>query len=242
MTKHRKIILYTQNISVSFSNQVVLHDVNLEFTEKSITVLVGKSGSGKTTFLRSLNRLNDEFESSKTSGHIAVDFGQGMQSIYGPKQSKYINLQTLRQNMGMVFQTPQILPVSIYRNLAMPLQLVANTPTQHIRPKVEQMLHVVGLWDEVKDRLERPAEILSGGQQQRLCLARTLALEPKILLLDEPTSSLDNQATQQIEALLLQLKSKYTIIMVSHNLEQTQRLADTIVTFEAGRVINTQHF
>ena len=157
--------------------------------------------------------------------------------MYPSSQSKKpVSLQSLRQKVGMVFQTPTLLPVSIYRNIAMPLELVAACPKNEVKAKVENALKQVGLWEEVSNRLDLAASALSGGQQQRLCLARTLALEPTILLLDEPTSSLDMHASKTIEDLLITLREHYTIIMVSHSLEQACKLADKLLIMENGQI------
>jgi len=237
MIENKKVTVDVKGLFVSFMDQEILNNINLSFDEKTITVLVGRSGSGKTTFLRSLNRLNEEFPNCRMKGRIEVDIGKGLQCAYDEKKPPEIHIQNLRRKVGMVFQTPQVLPVSIYRNIAMPLQLLENYKTKQAQEKVEHILQTVGLWDEVKDRLNSPAEILSGGQQQRLSLARTLALEPSILLLDEPTSSLDKEAAQKIEQLLLELKKSYTLIMVSHSQEQAQLLADRLITFDKGAIL-----
>ena len=200
-------------------------------------VLVGQSGCGKTTLLRAINRLNEEYENSYTNGQVEIDTGNGLEAIYSSPQNKNPrSLQSLRQKVGMVFQTPALLPVSIYRNIAMPLELVAACPKNETKTKVEEALKLVGLWEEVNNRLDLTASALSGGQQQRLCLARTLALEPAILLLDEPTSALDVHASKAIEELLISLRQHYTIIMVSHSLEQACALADKLVVMENGQI------
>ncbi len=221
------------DVSVSFFNQTVLNNVHAEFPANQISVLVGRSGSGKTTILRTVNRLNEEFPGCRTSGQVNADFGQGPQNIYAPG----ISLAQLRLRVGMLFQTPNCFPVSVYRNIAMPLELVAGTPTGEIPGKVQASLESVGLWAELQDRLDAPAERLSGGQQQRLCLARLLALQPAILLLDEPTASLDVHAARGIEELLRELAAKYTIIMVSHELSQARRLADQALICANGEIV-----
>lgn len=236
MTSETAIAINVQNLSVSFHRHHILHDISSTFAQKSITVLVGRSGSGKTTFLRSLNRLNEEYDGCSMQGRIDIDIGQGLQCAYQDGKPAAMDIQFLRRKVGMLFQSPQLLPVSIYRNMTMPLELVGELSSKNAEQKTEEMLELVGLWDEVKDRLNLPAEKLSGGQQQRLCLARTLALDPTILLLDEPTSSLDIKATEQIETLLLELKKHYTLVMVSHSLEQAKRLADTLLIFENGKI------
>ena len=221
-------------LQVVFGQCVALEDVTANFAANQITTLVGHSGSGKTTLLRSLNRLNEEYASCITRGCIRIDLGQGLQDIYFPKNK--LDLSVLRQKVGMVFQTPQVLPVSIYKNIAMPLQFITGCSKKEISSKVEEALSRVGLWSEVNKRLDELATRLSGGQQQRLCLARALALQPSILLLDEPTSSLDIDSTQTIESLLQELSEHYTIIMVSHNLEQACRLADRLVIMQKGQI------
>lgn len=236
MKKITENAIKVKELVIHFHNHLVLNDINLNFQRNQIHVLVGRSGSGKTTFLRSLNRLNEEFSGCTTQGHIEINLGNGLQIIQEGKNQPLIDLQMLRSKVGMLFQTPQLLPVSIYKNILMPLELVARCSSKQAKEKAAYTLQMVGLWDEIKDRLNLPAERLSGGQQQRLCLARTLALDPTILLLDEPTSSLDIVATQQIEALLLKLKERYTIIMVSHNIEQAKRLANSLSVFEQGHL------
>lgn len=226
------------HLSVSFVQQEILHAINVSFLPRTVSVLVGRSGSGKTTLLRAINRLNEEFPYCKTSGQVTIDFGKGIEYAYstGISPKKVIPLVTLRQKVGMLFQTPNLFPVSIYNNLAMPLRLTTQTPKNNIAERVEYALQTVGLWDDIRNRLNAPAEHLSGGQQQRLCLARLLLLEPKVLLLDEPTASLDIHTSQEIEELLTQLADSYTIIMVSHSLRQATRLADRILVCDQGRI------
>lgn len=226
-----------RDLNVYFNNSQILHDINLDIASPGITVLLGRSGSGKTTLLQTLNRLNEEFDGCLTSGQISVDFGSGLESVYGRPDSE---LPLLRRRVGMVFQTPNVLPVSVLRNITMPLELVAACPGA--KAKAEQRLRDVELWDEVKDRLHSPAERLSGGQQQRLCLARTLALEPRLLLLDEPTASLDVHNARKIETLLGKLGGSYPIMLVSHGLAQARRLADSLVIMESGRIKRQFHF
>ncbi len=220
------------NVSVSFFNHQVLQDVSAAFPANEISVLVGRSGSGKTTLLRTINRLNEEFPGCVTRGRVDVNFGQGPRDIYAGR----FPLAELRLRVGMLFQKPNCFPVSVYRNIAMPLALVAGAPAGEIPGMVQASLEAVGLWDELKDRLDAPAERLSGGQQQRLCLARLLALRPTVLLLDEPTASLDVHAAGEIEELLRDLASKYTIIMVSHELSQARRMADRALVCAAGKI------
>jgi len=222
------------NLTISFGSQPVISDVNVELYKNQIHVLTGPSGSGKTTFLRALNRLNDCFEDCRTQGKIELSINGTMQSIHtlNPQQ-----LPELRRKVGMVFQHPQLLPGSIKENLLLPLKVVCGLKGDAAQQKLFSAFNQAALWDEVNDRLKTPAHSLSGGQQQRLCLARTLALEPEILLLDEPTASLDTKTAAQIEALIIQLATRYTIVMVSHSAQQTERLADHIIRFEHGRIV-----
>lgn len=223
------------DVSVSFFNRMVLHGVSAVFPASRISVLIGRSGSGKTTLLRTLNRLNEEFPGCSTSGAVQVDFGGGLCDIYAAGAP---SLAELRLRVGMLFQTPNCFPVSAYRNIAMPLALVGGVASKEIPGKVAEALETVGLWKELKDRLETPAERLSGGQQQRLCLARLLALRPAVLLLDEPTASLDIHAARGIEELLRELAARHTIIMVSHSLRQSRRMADQILACDDGRIVS----
>ena len=224
------------DLCVYFGQQQVLHNVRMEAPRRGITVLAGRSGSGKTTLLRALNRLNETFFHCRTSGVVELDLGRGLEAIYPAPGVNVRPLAQLRRLVGMVFQTPNVLPVSVERNLALPLEVVAGLPEKERGLKTREALMSVGLWEEVKDRLDAPAERLSGGQQQRLCLARALALEPAMLLLDEPTASLDVHATEEIESLLLRLASEYPLLVVSHNPEQAVRLGERLVIMADGHV------
>lgn len=221
-----------QGTNVNFGAKNVLSDINLEISASSITVLVGRSGSGKTTFLRIFNRLNELFPGAVTTGGVIVNIGGRVLDIHNDG----LEVEFLRRKVGMVFQNPNVLPASIYANIAMPLKVVSGINGSEIENRVESALRQVQLWEEVKDRLKQPAVSLSGGQQQRLCLARSLSLEPEILLLDEPTASLDFKATVKIEELLTGLKQKYSIIAVSHSLTQTFRIADQIIVLKDGKL------
>ena len=233
-----KLAACIRALNIRFNALQILRDVNLDIPSPGITVFLGRSGSGKTTLLQSLNRLNEEFTGCMTSGEVGIDLGNGLEPIYSRPAA---GLPLLRRRVGMVFQTPNVLPVSVLRNIAMPLELVAACPKEKVAGKVEQSLRDVELWDEVKDRLHSPAERLSGGQQQRLCLARTLALEPKLLLLDEPTASLDIHNAQKIENLLGKLGKNYPMALVSHSLTQARRLADSLVVMEGGVIKRQFH-
>ena len=206
-----------------------LKDINLNMKEKSITALIGPSGCGKSTFLRTLNRMNDLIPGTKIEGKISY---RG-QDIYDPK----VDINNLCKNIGMVFQKPNPFPMSIYNNIAY------GPRTHGIRNKakldeiVEKSLRGAAIWDEVKDRLSLSALGLSGGQQQRLCIARALAVSPDILLMDEPTSALDPISTGKIEELAMELKKQYTIIIVTHNMQQAVRISDTTAFFLLGELI-----
>lgn len=251
-----------ENLSVSFLGKEVLHGVNAFFAPQALSVLIGRSGSGKTTLLRSINRLNEEFEGCRTSGQIVLSTPEKNYAVYAPTSSRHMEsldvkgedfsnngvnnerrmeasplpLNELRVRVGMVFQTPNVFPVSVYQNIAMPLSLVGGCSKKEAEEKVPEALKLVGLWDEVKDSLQKSAERLSGGQQQRLCLARVLALRPQVLLLDEPTASLDVHSGRHIEEVLLELARDYTVIMVSHGLSQARRLGDKIMICKEGRI------
>lgn len=224
-----------RRLSVAFHERTILHDITLDIPAEGITVLLGRSGSGKTTFLRALNRLNECLPGCRTSGEAELRLGGGLRPIYAGRTGEAA-LSDLRRRVGMVFQTPNILPTSIRQNMLLPLQLATAFPASEWRERMERSLTEVGLWHDVSSRLREPASILSGGQQQRLCLARTLALEPEILLLDEPTASLDPATTHTIENLLLKLAECYPILLVSHGLPQAQRMASRIVLFGKGRL------
>ncbi|SDK32605.1 phosphate ABC transporter ATP-binding protein, PhoT family [Ferrimonas sediminum] len=222
-------------LSVRFGSTEVLKRVSLTLQERKVHVLSGPSGSGKTTFLRALNRLNDSFGDCHTTGRIRLWLDDQPVQLESLSQAR---LPYLRQRVGMVFQHPQLLPGTIADNLLLPLTVVAGLSRTRARERMEQGLVQAALWPEVAGRLTAPAVSLSGGQQQRLCLARTLALKPQILLLDEPTASLDPETALQIETLITELSRQLTIVMVSHSPEQAQRLGDHRLQFERGRVVS----
>ncbi len=219
-------------LSVSFSGRPVLREINASFLPGQISVIIGPSGSGKTTLLRGINRLNELFPGCLTTGSVRLKLGGRWGEAYG----EGMDVAVLRRRAAMVFQTPHVLPVSIEKNFSVPLKVTLHLSKRDARDRMERSLREAELFDEVKDRLRHSALTLSGGQQQRLCLARALALDPEILLLDEPTASLDFRATRRIEELLLRLKDRYTIIAVSHSLGQTSRLADQCLILRDGVV------
>ncbi len=220
----------TTNLNLWYAQNHALHDINIDLYENKITALIGASGCGKSTFLRCLNRMNDLVASAKIKGTVVIDD----KNIY----DKDIDVVSVRKRIGMVFQQPNPFPKSIYEN-------VSYAPIKHGIVKkgkacdelVEESLIGAGIWDEVKDKLNAPGTSLSGGQQQRLCIARTIAVKPDVILMDEPTSALDPISTEKIEALMLELKKKYTIITVTHNMQQAARVADYTAFFHLGKLI-----
>lgn len=217
------------DLTIKFGQHTVLENFSMNIYQHRIHVLIGASGSGKTTLLRALNRLNDCFAACHSQGQINLCLTEKMIAV---DRLKAAQLPQLRRQVGMVFQHPQLLPGSIADNILLPLRVVAGVSGIDANDLAQQALEQAALWDEVTGRLDMPATCLSGGQQQRLCLARTLALQPEILLLDEPTASLDPNTTHQIEQLILKLAKQYTIVMVCHNEQQQQRLADYVIKFD----------
>ncbi len=232
--KHQPFCII-KNLQVSFHGRTVLQKINLTLSDSGIIVLVGPSGSGKTTFLRSLNRLNEHYPGYSGSGKIELKLPGSMQDIQDI-HSTDLEVTELRRQVGMVFQTPNVLPVSIAQNINLPLKLVTGLDKVEREARLIEVLQEVHLWDEVKDRLKESSSRLSGGQQQRLCLARVLALKPKVLLLDEPTASLDFKASHRIEDLLIELQDRYQIIAVSHSLRQARRIAGQILVMKEGQI------
>ncbi len=223
MPMSENIKINIQNLWFYYNNNPILENISLEISENTITAVTGPSGQGKSTFLMTLNRLWESIENTRIKGRIEIRFGTDFQNIYDKKQK----VSDLRREVGMVFQVPNPLPMSIYNNIAFPLKLKGENNKKFVSFRVEEALKRSFLWDEVKERLNKDARALSGGQQQRLCIARALILDPEILLLDEPTSSLDSKAGMVIEELILELKKDCTIIIVSHYLDQVKRIADT---------------
>jgi len=220
------------NLSFSYNGREILRDTSVAFPEHAITAIVGPSGSGKSTFLMTLNRLWEELPRCTMSGRVEMLLNGVHHDIYAPD----CGVEALRRRVGMVFQMPNPLPMSIFKNVAFPLQLAGEKDKRTIRRRVEETLRDVHLWDEVKDRLAGSALSLSGGQQQRMCMARAMILRPEILLLDEPASSLDQKAAEAIEQLLVQWKQHCTILIVSHYLDQVKRIADGVVELRDGQL------
>jgi phosphate transport system ATP-binding protein len=218
------------NVDVFYGDTKAIDDVTLNFGHNEVFALIGPSGCGKSTFLRCLNRMNDTIPSCRVTGEILLDG----QDIYDPK----LDVVLLRAQVGMVFQKPNPFPKSIYQNIAYGPMIHGLAQSKSESDEiVETSLIRAGLWDEVKDRLEDSAIGLSGGQQQRLCIARALAIEPEVVLMDEPASALDPIATQKIEELILELKQKYSIIIVTHNMQQAARVSDKTAFFYLGKLI-----
>jgi phosphate transport system ATP-binding protein len=218
-----------RNLSVYYGDLQVLKDVNLDIPARKITVIIGPSGCGKTTLLKSLNRLLDTAEGVRVRGEVVLDG----ENIYAPRTE----VTRIRKKMGLLSQRPQVLPMSIYENVAYGPRIHGLRSKKDLDRRVEQYLRVAGLWEEVKDRLREPASALSVGQQQRLCLARGLAVEPEIILGDEPTSALDPQSSQNVERRLLELKQEYTVVVVTHILRQARRIADYLAFLYLGELV-----
>ena len=224
-----KTHISVQNLNVHYENFHVLKNVNVDIPDRKITVIIGPSGCGKTTLLKSFNRLIDNSEGVKVTGKVLVDG----EDIYSPDAE----VTHIRKKMGLLSQRPYSLPMSIFDNVAYGPRIHGQKNKKELSRIVEQYLTMASLWDEVKDRLHSPASRLSVGQQQRLCLARGLAVGPEIILGDEPTSALDPQSSMRIEKKFIELKEKYSIIIVSHILRQARRIADQIIFLYQGEVI-----
>jgi phosphate transport system ATP-binding protein len=222
-------VLDVRNYDFWYGRVQALFELSLTIAPRAVTALIGPSGCGKSTFLRSINRLNDLIPQTRHSGEILFD---GV-SVFAPG----LDMVTLRRRVGMVFQRPNPFPKSIFDNVAYGPRLNGLAPERDIAERVERALRQAVLWDEVKDRLAESGTSLSGGQQQRLCIARALANEPNVLLMDEPCSALDPRATQRIEELIVELKRQYTIVIVTHNLQQAARISDFTGFFYLGRLI-----
>ena len=222
-------IMTAKDLCLWYGENKALKGINIEIPEKSITALIGPSGCGKSTFLKTLNRMNDLIPTVKITGEVCYNG----KNIF----DKDVDVNELRRDVGMVFQKPNPFPMSIYDNIAYGPRTHGITSRVKLDEIVEQALRDAAIWDEVKDRLKKNALGLSGGQQQRLCIARALAVEPKVLLMDEPTSALDPISTSRIEELALQLKEKYTIIIVTHNMQQAVRISDNTAFFLLGELV-----
>ena len=218
-----------RGFSFSYGTRQVLSDLHFPMARHAVTAIIGPSGSGKSTFLRSINRLSELTPGAHHTGDVLVDGT----SVFGPG----VDLVALRQRIGMVFQRPNPFPRSIYDNVAYGPSLNALVPRRHIPELVEECLRKAALWDEVKDRLDEPGTSLSGGQQQRLCLARALANRPEILLMDEPASALDPASTRKLEELIFDLKAEFTIVIVTHNMQQAARVSDMTAFLDGGRLV-----
>lgn len=216
------------NLDLYYGDFKALKDINLEILPNEITTFIGPSGCGKSTFLKSLNRMNDLVEGCKITGNVLLDG----ENIY-----KDMNVNLLRKRVGMVFQKPNPFPMSVYNNIAFGPRTHGIRSKARLDEIVEKSLKNAAIWDELKDRLDKSALGLSGGQQQRLCIARALAVSPEVILMDEPTSALDPISTMKIEDLVIELKKEYTIIIVTHNMQQATRISDKTAFFLLGEVV-----
>ena len=222
-------IIMAEDLHLWYGEIHALKGINMAIPEKNITALIGPSGCGKSTFLKTLNRMNDLIPSVRIDGDVLYNG----QSIF----AREVDVNSLRRDIGMVFQKPNPFPMSIYDNIAYGPRTHGVTNKKELDDIVEQALRDAAIWDEVKDRLKKSALGLSGGQQQRLCIARALAVRPQVLLMDEPTSALDPISTSRIEELALQLKERYTIVIVTHNMQQAVRISDNTAFFLLGELI-----
>jgi len=223
------IRMETKNLDFWYGTVQALHQISLPIERNAVTALIGPSGCGKSTFLRCLNRMNDIIPKSRVGGSVLLD---GVE-IYGGD----VDVVDLRRRVGMVFQKSNPFPKSVYENVAYGLRINRIVRRSQIAERVEKALREAALWDEVKDRLDSPGMGLSGGQQQRLCIARALAVEPEVILMDEPASALDPIATQKVEDLIYHLKSSYTIVIVTHNMQQAARVSDHTAFFMLGKLV-----
>ncbi|MDF2437382.1 MAG: phosphate transporter ATP-binding protein [Bacteroidota bacterium] len=219
----------SRNVDFFYGSSQALKNINIAIKPNTVTALIGPSGCGKSTYLRLFNRMNDLIDNTRISGTVMIDD----QDIY----AKGVNVDSLRKKVGMVFQKPNPFPKTIFENVAYGLRVNGITDKKFITERVETSIKQVALWDEVKDKLKKSAFELSGGQQQRLCIARALAIQPSIILMDEPTSALDPISTAKIEALIYELKKEYTIVIVTHNMQQAGRVSDTTAFFYMGELI-----
>lgn len=221
-------IISVENLNLFYGKKQALFNVGMDIKEKEVTALIGPSGCGKSTFLRTLNRMNDLIEDIKIEGNVLFE-GKDIYHDY--------DVLNLRTRVGMVFQKPNPFPMSIYDNIAYGLRIHGKNKKREIDPVVEEALKKAALWEEVKDKLTESGLSLSGGQQQRLCIARSLAVEPEVILMDEPTSALDPISTGRIEDLISGLQQRYTIVIVTHNMQQAGRISNKTAFFLNGKVI-----
>jgi phosphate transport system ATP-binding protein len=221
--------LEAKNVNLFYGSFQALKGVNMGIDRKQVTAFIGPSGCGKSTFLRLFNRMNDLIENVKIEGELLLDG----QNIYDPKA----DVISLRRRVGMVFQKPNPFPKTIFENVAYGLRITGQNNRKKLAESVEHSLQLAALWDEVKDKLHESAYALSGGQQQRLCIARALAVQPSVLLMDEPTSALDPVSTFKVEELIYSLKSNYTIVIVTHNMQQAARVSEKTAFFYMGSLI-----
>lgn len=219
----------TRDVNFWYGNFHALKGISMDIAEKSVVAFIGPSGCGKSTFLRLLNRMNDLIPDTRLTGEVLIDG----QDIY----KKGVQVDELRKNVGMVFQRPNPFPKSIFENVAYGLRVNGVTDSAFIRRRVEEALRGAALWDEVKDKLKVSAYALSGGQQQRLCIARAMAVSPSVLLMDEPASALDPISTAKVEELIHELKKQYTIVIVTHNMQQAARISDRTAFFLLGELV-----
>ncbi|MFN2745323.1 MULTISPECIES: phosphate ABC transporter ATP-binding protein PstB [unclassified Bacillus (in: firmicutes)] len=222
-------ILKVQNLNIHYGEKRAVQNISFNIDKQAVTALIGPSGCGKSTFLRSINRMNDLIPSAKTTGNILYE---GLNIL-----DSNINVVNLRREIGMVFQKPNPFPKSIYNNITHAVKYAGERKKSVLDDIVEESLTKAALWDEVKDRLHQSALSLSGGQQQRLCIARTLAMKPEVLLLDEPASALDPISNAKIEELIVSLKEEYSIIIVTHNMQQASRISDKTAFFLNGDLV-----
>jgi len=225
----KNIKMSVQNLNFYYGNVLALKNVNLDILTNHVTALIGPSGCGKTTFLRCLNRMNDVVEGAQAEGQILLD-GEDIYSLE-------VDPVQFRRRIGMVFQKSNPFPKTVFENVAYGLRIDSSYSKAELKARVEKSLRDAALWEEVKDRLNDRAFELSGGQQQRLCIARALAVEPEVILMDEPASALDPIATLKIEELIQELKKKYTIVIVTHNMQQAARVSDYTAFFYLGELI-----
>ncbi len=227
--ENETIKIHTRDLNFYYGNHQALFSNNLDIPEKRVTAIIGPSGCGKSTYLRCLNRIFELYREQRVEGQVIIDG----ENIF----DKSVDVLDLRRKIGMIFQKPTPFPMSVFDNVAYGLKLHFKLSKKEISERVEKALTGASLWDEVKDKLKRNGMALSGGQQQRLCIARAIAAEPEILLMDEPTSAIDPVGTLKIEDLIEELKSKFTIVIVTHNMQQAARVSDNTAFFYKGKIV-----